>query len=165
MLHETKWRITYEAALFTENGVFCLFERKLKMNLNSEDVDFDFFDTPREIERESLKSKPSSFDSKPPNAYRSKHDSDGKFTEQRSSYRNESVNARSSKGGVKSRYSDDSFSDSSSASDTPRNVKQSRAPIKIVQQKGDIQRTILACQKVQVPIPIQNTHLMRKTEA
>lgn len=100
------------------------------MNLNSEDVDFDFFDTPRESERVSPKSKPFSLDSKPPNAYRSKHDSDGKFTEQRSSGRNESVNDRRNEGGSKSRYSDDSFSDASSASDTPRNVKQRRAPVK-----------------------------------
>lgn len=93
--------------------------------MQGEEVDFDFFDTPRDKSYESPKSKPFPRDSKPPvHSHRQKHEG------QNNDFRNNGAEKNGRDGYKKMEKEDQddySSSDFDSNSDTPRNVGQNRA--------------------------------------
>ena len=94
------------------------------MDNDSGDVDFDFFETPRDKIPESSNSK-HSFETKPPNpiAHKPKHDGDRNGSSHVRDSRNDDRNNQQRS---KTDYSDDSYSDFESESEksTPRNKKK-----------------------------------------
>lgn len=100
------------------------------MDIDSGEVDFDFFETPREDSVDSSKSKSYAFDSKPPNPslHRPKHDMDKYNQSHVQSSKDDPGSSiaqnKPCRNGNKDDYSDDSYSDFDSDSDTPRNEKQ-----------------------------------------